>query len=124
MRKILQTLLLALCFAIQSMAQTNQLKGSWQIFGGYSYMRANVREYYKSTPIIYSIRNQYANFNGWDVSVTENVKRWFGGTLDLSGHYKSPLLLGITTKEQAHSILYGPRFSHQGHSFTPFAHVL
>ena len=56
--------------------------------------------------------------------MTENVNRWFGGTLDISGHYKSPVLLNVTTKQQAHSILYGPRFAHHGRKLSPFAHVL
>ena len=63
MRKILQLLVVILCVTIPSLAQTTPVKGEWQVFGGYSYMRAAVREYYKSTPIIYSIRDQRANLN-------------------------------------------------------------
>jgi hypothetical protein len=123
MKKILQLLFLTLCFVTTSIAQ-NKSTSAWQLFGGFSYMRGNVREYYKSTPAVYSIRNQYANLYGWDVSLTENVKSWFGGTLDASGNYGSPPLLGTTTRQQVHSFSYGPRFFHQGRTLRPFAHIL
>jgi hypothetical protein len=121
MRKFLYILLFTFYFTTSSIAQKN---GQWQLFAGYSYMRANVREYYKSTPSVYSLRNQYANLNGWDVSITENVKSWLGGTLDASGHYNSPSLLGTNTTQQAYSFSYGPHFFHQGRKWRPFAHVL
>src|SRR5215831_16686848 len=105
MKKFALILLLVFSFAAPSVSQP---KGQWQLFAGYSYMRANVREYFKSTPIVYSLRNQYANLNGWDVSLTENVNKWFGGTLDASGHYGSPLQSGTTTGQQVHSLSYGP----------------
>ena len=97
---------------------------AWEFFGGYSYQRTNVREYFRSTPIILTFRNQYANLHGWDVSATENVNGWFGGTLDISGHYRSPELRGTTSHERIHSILYGPRFSFRKPWGIPFAHVL
>src|SRR5215475_15484026 len=110
MKKFAFILLLVLSLAAPAVSQS---KGQWQLFAGYSYMRANVREYFKSTPIVYSLRNQYANLNGWDVSVTENVNKWFGGTLDVNGVYGSPSLQGTDTTQQAYSVLYGPHFFHQ-----------
>jgi hypothetical protein len=121
MRKFALILLLVFSFAAPSDAQRN---GQWQLFAGYSYMRANVREYFKSTPIVYSLRNQYANLNGWNVSITENVNKWFGGTLDVSGHYGSPSLQGTNTTQQAYTVSYGPQFFHQGRSLRLFGHVL
>ena len=104
-----------------------QERPEWEIFGGYSFQRSDVREYYKSTPVIYTFRGQYANLNGWDVSVTENVKRWLGGTLDVSGHYATPTLRGTPNRQRMVSILYGPRFSFQTPRLPmglPFVHVL
>jgi hypothetical protein len=121
MKKTLHVLFLTVCFANPSIGQKMD---EFQLFGGYSYMRANVQEYFKSTPIIYSISNRYTNLNGWDVSVTENLNHWFGGTLDGSGLYGSPTLSGMSTSQHAYSLLYGPRFFHQGHTFAPFGHVL
>ena len=96
----------------------------WEFFAGYSFQRSDVRQYFKSTPIIYSLRGRYVNLDGLDLSVTENVNRWFGGTLDFRGHYKTPQLLGTTTREKMYSILYGPRFSYRTHWVTPFTHIL
>jgi|SRR5215471_6214444 len=123
MRKILQILFFTACFATTSMAQTKPLS-AWQFFAGYSYLRANVREYYQPTPNEYSIRDHFANLNGWNLSATENVKTWFGGTLDGSGHYGSPQFQGTKTTQHVHSLSYGPNFFHQGKHFSPFAHVL
>jgi hypothetical protein len=123
MKKLLQILLFVSSVVSPCFAQSST-KGQWQLFAGYSYMRANVREYFKPSPSLYAVRNQYANLNGWEVSVTENVKKWFGGTLDASGHYSSPQIGAITTNQQAYSLLYGPHFFHQGKKWRPFAHVL
>ncbi len=97
---------------------------AWEVFGGYSVQPSNVRDYYKSTPTIYAIRNRYENLQGWDFAVTENMNRWFGGTLDVSGHYKTVAFQGTNTRQQIHSLLYGPRFSLRKGPFVPFLHVL
>src|SRR6266481_6410676 len=76
---------LLLAFVTPCLAQETP---AWQFFGGYSFQRADVREYFKTTPIIYTFRHHYVNMNGFEFSVTENRNRWFGGTLDFSGYYK------------------------------------
>src|SRR5262249_26779536 len=121
MKKALQALLFLAFLVTPSIAQKMD---QFQLFGGYSYMRANVREYFRSTPDMYSINNRYTNLNGWNVSLTENLNHWFGGTLDGSGLYGSPTLSGTSTSQHAYSLLYGPRFFHQGRKITPFGHVL
>jgi len=97
---------------------------AWELFGGYSIQRSDVREYYKSTPALYTFRDRYINLNGWELSATENLNRWFGGTLQLTGHYKSPVVLGTKNQERMFSIMYGPRFSYRMGWITPFGHVL
>src|SRR5262249_16224081 len=82
--------------------------------------RSNVREYFKSTPTIYSVRNLNDNLNGWQFAVTENVNRHVGGTLAVSGHYDTPVLLGVTSRQRMHTLLYGPRVYHRISGFTPF----
>jgi hypothetical protein len=118
---ILRFSLLTLMFSLQCAAQDTP---AWQFFGGYSFERADVREYYKTTPIIYTFRHHYVNMNGWELSVTENRNRWFGGTLDVSGYYRTPKLLAVSNRENIYSILYGPRFSFVQPFGTPFAHVM
>ncbi len=125
LHKLLPLVLIVLFFATPCMAQESP---KWEVFGGYSFQRSDVRQYFKSSPIIYTFRGRYANLDGWDVSLTENMRPWLGGTLDIRGHSKSPQLLGTTNRERMYSILYGPRFFHRttalGISITPFAHVL
>jgi|SRR5579862_4139862 len=121
---VLQLLLLLSIFVTPGLAQETP---EWQFFGGYSFQRADVREYFKTTPIIYTFRHHYVNMNGWDFSVTQNRNRWFGGTLDLSGYYKTPQVGGISNSEQIYSILYGPRISYPRplwRGVSAFAHIL
>ncbi len=61
------------------------------------------------------------SLRGWNVSVAENVNHWFGGAIDASGVYASPL--GV--REFQHSIVGGPVFSYRKISgLTPFAHAM
>lgn len=101
-----------------------QQTASWEFFGGYSVERAYVREYYKSTPIIYTFRERWRNIPGFEVSITENANDWFGGTLQLNGHFSSDLALGTTNHQRDFSILYGPRIWHRYGAVVPFGHVL
>ncbi len=120
-KKFARLLLVVLSFA--TVGFTQQIP-AWEIFGGYSFERSAVREYYKSTPIIYTFRERYENLNGWEVAVTENVNHWFGGTLQLTGHYKSPVVLTTKSRQNLFSIMYGPRFSHRMSWGTPYGHLL
>ena len=70
MTRTLRILLLVLSIAAPGYAQTIP---DWEVFGGYSWQRSNLREYFKSTPIIYSVRNKAGNLNGFDVAFTENI---------------------------------------------------
>src|ERR1051325_8109476 len=121
LQNLLPSFLLIFLFSLTCIAQEAP---AWQFFGGYSFERADMREYFKTTPIIYTFRHHYVNMNGWEFAVTENRNRWFRGTLDLSGYYKTPVLLGVSNREHIYSILYGPRFSFAQPFGTPFAHVL
>ena len=121
-QKTIRALLITLLLAAPALAQEMP---HWEVFGGYSIRRSDMKEYLRSTAILYTTRNRYSNPAGWEASVTENVNRWFGGTLDISGHYRSPLIVNAPNRQQAHSILYGPRFAlRTGSTFLPFAHVL
>ena len=108
-RTFLRLFLLLVLFVPAGLAQTPD----WEIFAGYSLQRSAVRTYYKSTPTIYTFREQDINLDGWEMSFTENVNRWFGGTLQLTGHHKSPVVLGTKNQETLFSIMYGPRFAYR-----------
>src|SRR5216117_2560892 len=112
MKRILYTFLLLTLFRTACLAQEVV---PWEVFGGYSFQRADVREYFISrpTPLIYMARHHYMNMNGWELSVTENLNRWFGGTLDIIGYYGSPAVGSVTTRDHVFSILYGPQFTYR-----------
>ena len=120
-KTLLRFSLLALLFAPTAFAQQYT---PWEVFGGFSVQRANVREYYKATPIIYTFRERFINLPGWEVSLTENVNKWFGGTLQSSGHYSTETVLGTKNRQKKFAILYGPRFLYPGGWFRPYGHVL
>jgi len=109
MRQILRSFLLLLILAVPCLAQETP---AWQLFGGYSFQRAGVRDYFKSTPIIYTARHDSVNMNGFEFSATENRNQWFGGTLDLSAHFKTPQIGTVSNQERTYSIFYGPRISY------------
>ncbi len=86
-----------------------------ELFGGYSYLRAN-------DPI-------GLNLNGWNASISANVNNWLGIAADFSGHYGTPSFFGFTPpvglETNIHSFLFGPRFSARGHgNVVPFGHAL
>ena len=121
MNRTFQVLLLNLFLAAPSLAQKIP---AWEVYSGFSLERSGVREYYKSTPIIYTFRDQDINLTGWEASLTENLNKYFGGTLQFTGHYRTPVALGTANSEGMLSILYGPRFSYHMSWGTPFVHVL
>jgi hypothetical protein len=75
-----------------------------EVFGGYSWSGGN--------------------FHGWNGSVTGNINKRFGIVADFSGHYGSDSGGPILVKQNAHSFLFGPRFSFRGKRLTPFVYSL
>ena len=96
----------------------------WEIFGGYSFMRSDIREYYRQTPIIYNFRGKYGNLQGFEVSITENKNRLLGGTFDLSANFRSPLIGGVQNRQRMYTLMYGPRVSTRFLFAKPFVHAL
>ena len=84
-----------------------------ELFGGYSYMRADDA-------------SNGANMNGWNASVTGNANRWLGVTIDLSGHYRSINDLPYASSTvNTHIMAVGPRIASRGAGrITPFGHAL
>jgi len=121
MKRTIHLFLLILLLTMPCLAQEVR---PWEVFAGYSFQRADVREYYKTTPIIYTFRHHYVNLNGFETAVTENVNHWFGGTLEFSGYYKTPQFLNVSNREQMYTILYGPRFSYRKPYGTAFVQGL
>ena len=75
-----------------------------EVFGGYSWAGGN--------------------FHGWNASVTGNITKRFGVVADFSGHYGNEVDGPLLIHEDAHSFLFGPRFSFRGKRLTPFVYAL
>jgi len=135
LRKLLFLSALVLFPSLNVLAQETP---QWEIFGGYSYLRAG---FGPTSPLSPSpsfdelIGFSHINTNGWHASVTENVNKWFGATIEVSGHYKRPLSIDLTPfgfpgqtlniNASAYIAGGGPQFSyHRIEKVSPFAHVL
>jgi hypothetical protein len=110
MRKVLLITVFVLMTPLALMAQQDYPKA--EIFGGYSYFRAN--------PDALSL-------NGWNASVTGNITNYFGVEGDFSGHYGSPKVYGVPLSFidiKSHTFMFGPKLSFRSKAVTPFAHFL
>jgi hypothetical protein len=93
---------------------------AWEVFGGFSEQYAQMRQYFRQTPTIYNFRTRDTLMPGFEVSVTENKSRRFGGTFDIGVHFKSPDVGGVKNRQNLYTVMYGPRLS----SRFGFAHFL
>jgi hypothetical protein len=119
MRRTLQHLTFILAAVIvlgaaapRAHAQDNATAPKIEIFGGYSYMNANI-----------VVSGTRFNLNGASGSVAYNVNNWIGivgdfGVYDTGNAGNEGRSLTITTYQ------FGPRISMRGHALVPFAQVL
>jgi hypothetical protein len=88
--------------------------GSAEVFGGYTYFRANVLE--------------GANLDGWNVSATGRINDWLGIVGDFGGQYGSPnaFVFGPARNldTSVHSFLFGPRLYANYSGISPYVHAL
>ncbi len=87
-----------------------------EIFGGYSFFRADTFDYVKT------------NLNGWNASAAGNLNSWLGVEGDFSGHYGSPGFGPFQipyVNVNLFTIMGGPKVAYRSHSaVTPFGHFL
>jgi hypothetical protein len=94
-----------LFLSVPAMAQNAP---SVEFFGGYSH-------------VIADMSNTSFSLDGTEVSMTQNLNNWFGGTLDFGTQYGSRNGFNVNMQQ----IMYGPVFAYRKSSaFTPFGHVL
>jgi hypothetical protein len=80
-----------------------------EIFGGYSFLSASNK----------NLKDRQS-LNGWEASASVNLTKLFAIEGDVSGHYKSVTVLGVTGTASDYTFAGGPRFN-----FKPvFAHAL
>jgi hypothetical protein len=104
MRKVL-FLSVFFLVTLAAMAQTQEFPRA-EVFGGYSYFRANPEGF---------------NLNGWNANVAGNLTHWFGVEGDVSGHYASPVS-GIDIN--SYTFMGGPKLAYRMDKIVPFAHFL
>jgi outer membrane protein OmpA-like peptidoglycan-associated protein len=83
------------------------------LFIGYSFVRFNTN--------VGGIK-EHSNWQGLGTSIAGNVNRWFSVVADFGFYADGNLPSGV--KANSYTYLFGPRFSHRGAHFTPFAHAL
>lgn len=83
-----------------------------EIFGGYSYMNANI-----------VISGPRVSLNGASGSVAHNFNKCIGAVADF-GVYGQGNVAAESRSLTVSSFLFGPRVSWRGHNFVPFAQVL
>lgn len=94
---------------VLSMTAHGQYVPDWEIFGGYSYLRANVNGSGSSF-----------NLNGGEGALGENMNDWFGARFEVKAFD------GTTagTRVTAQTITFGPVFSYRKwERLTPYAEV-
>jgi hypothetical protein len=99
------SLLVGLVLLASFSADAQGLGDKVELFGGYSYMRAD------NSPGV--------NLNGWELAGQYKVTDWLGGVADFDGHYGSP----SGSSSSLHTFLFGPQVSWPAR-VSPFAHVL
>jgi hypothetical protein len=105
MRKVFWIWLFSMgLISINAMAQQEFPRA--EIFGGYSYFRANPEK---------------VNLNGWNANVSGNLTHYFGIEGDISGHYAS---LSRNVDVNSYTFMAGPKLAYRMERIVPFAHFL
>lgn len=113
MRKIIVLAVLVLAFSFAAMAQDLPKA---EVFGGYSYYRADLGNTGTGTNKI--------NLNGWNAAVTGYFSKAVGVTADFSGHYGKPNIGGLDINTKVHNFMFGPTIAARSEKATLFGHAL
>ena len=110
MKTVLAVVSLTLLIPLAAIAQDEYPRA--EVFGGYSFFRANP---------------DGMDLHGWDASVAGNITKWFGVEGDVSGHYGSPKLFGFNVPfvdVSSYKYMVGPKLTYRSDKVAPFAHFL
>lgn len=111
MRNCLSILTLLLMLSFVAVAQDAPRV---EVFGGYSYLRADSQDFPEH------------NLNGYTVSGNVNLNKWFGLKADFSDHYNDfQISPGVKADLNLRFFTGGVQFtSYKNEKVTPFVHVL
>ena len=115
--------LLAFTAFVAGMAGACWAQDKVEIYGGYSYFRASVREG-QSNPCVTVCPNltfftSHTNLNGWELSAQYKLLPFLGAVANFNGTYGSVDVAGI----REHTFLVGPQLSLPT-KVSPFVHAL
>ncbi len=117
MRKILLiAALMVLAMPLSAFAQKAE------IFGGYSYLRADNCDVNDNPTIC----DGGTDLHGFNVSFNQNLVKWVGLKVDISGHYgERTILPGLRVDMNTYLFLAGPQFNLPKYErLRPYGHVL
>jgi opacity protein-like surface antigen len=107
MKRVIWLIPAILCFVFCATAARAQEVPAWEVSGGYSYLRVNVK-------------SPSYGLNGGYGSLTENLNSWFGGRIEVGAFTGTESGRSVS----AQTITYGPVFStHRYQKITPFAEI-
>jgi opacity protein-like surface antigen len=142
MKKVFFLMIVVLATSLLSYGQDYP---SWELFGGFQYLRLDVHDVQNDLNLLSLISGQpplnfgnHLSAYGWNVSVQNNPTSWFGLVLDSSGVYgKKDInldsLLGfppsttvtVRVKPSLYTVTFGPQFTvRKSHRVQPFGRVL
>ena len=96
-----------------SASSSEEVTPAVELFGGYSYVRFNVKGL---------ASHDNFDLHGGTASISGNVNRWLGLVADFGGYKVADTPSG--TSGNAYTFLFGPKFSHRGDRWTPFMQFL
>ena len=91
-----------------------------EIFGGYSYFSADIRE---TVPFQTNPKDRIS-LNGWNAALTGYMNRFFGITADFGGNYGSPEISGSTLDTSIHTYMFGPQIAFRSERASVFGRAL
>ncbi len=103
-KKSLLLICTVLILSFSSFAQSTDPK--WELFGGYSYLRANP-----------GAGDDAADSHGWNASIDYNLTKHWGVKGDADGHY-------CCDGQKEHNFLFGPQFQFKIENSRIFLHAL
>jgi len=111
--------LFVLALAVSAFTTACKAQDKVELYSGYSYFRASIREGQFAGPIAVTPVSQNADLNGWEFSGQYKLLPFLGAVADFNGTYGT--LHGANTRE--HTFLFGPQVSLPTR-VSPFAHAL
>ncbi len=114
MRRIIFAAVVLFLGAFRAQAQEDYPRT--EIFGGYSYMSAEVNPR--------DLSSGRENLHGWAAGFAGNFTKHLGLATDFAGLYGSASIEGVDRDLDIYVYLFGPRFYLRGERATGFAHFL